>query len=52
MTFYMPVRVFDEPQCVSRHASYLASFGKKALIVTGRSSAVKCGALSDVQDAL
>ena len=52
MQFYMPVRVFDEADCVAKHAAYLASFGKKALIVTGKSSAVKCGALNDVEDAL
>ena len=48
----MPVSVFDEVNCVKNHAKELASCGTKALIVTGRSSAVKCGALADVKSAL
>ena len=52
MKFYMPVSVFDEINCVKNHAKELASCGTKALIVTGRSSAVKCGALADVRRAL
>ncbi len=52
MKFYMPVKVFDEDNCVRNHAVEMASFGTKALIVTGRSSAARCGALSDVTQAL
>ncbi|MBR2765585.1 MAG: iron-containing alcohol dehydrogenase [Blautia sp.] len=52
MKFYMPVKIYDEPDCVRQHAAELAAFGKKALIVTGRRSAEKCGALADVTDAL
>lgn len=52
MKFYMPVKVFDEPECVLHHAGDLASLGKKALIVTGKRSAARCGALSDVIQAL
>ena len=52
MKFYMPVKVFDEPECVANHAKDLKAYGKKALIVTGRSSAKKCGALDDVTAAL
>ena len=52
MKFYMPVRVYDEKECVRNHAEELASCGKKALIVTGRRSAISNGALSDVTDVL
>ena len=52
MKFYMPVKIYDEPDCIRLHAEELAAFGKKALIVTGRHSAEKCGALGDVTDAL
>lgn len=52
MKFYMPVKVFDEPECVAAHAVEMASFGSKALIVTGHSSAKRCGALDDVTSAL
>lgn len=52
MKFYMPVKVYDETECVKNHAEELASLGKKALIVTGRNSAKRTGALSDVCEAL
>ncbi len=52
MKYYMPVRVYDEAQCVSKHKEEIASYGNKALIVTGRSSAEKCGALGDILSAL
>lgn len=52
MKYYMPVKIYDEYGAVEKHAGELASFGKKALIVTGRTSAVKCGALADVTEAL
>lgn len=52
MKFYMPVKVYDEKDCVAQHAKELATLGKKALIVTGRTSARKNGALDDVCEAL
>ena len=52
MLFYMPTKVYSESGCVEKHAEELASFGKRAMIVTGRNSARKCGALADVTAAL
>ena len=52
MFFYMPAKVYSENNCVRAHAKELASFGKKALIVTGRSSAFKNGSAADVEAAL
>ena len=52
MKFYMPVKVYHETDCVRSHTAELCAFGRKALIVTGRSSAAKCGALGDVEEAL
>lgn len=52
MTYYMPVKVFDEPSAVKNHAGEISSFGRMALIMTGRNSAVKSGALQDITDAL
>lgn len=52
MYFYMPTKVYCENNCVRAHAKELAAFGKKALIVTGRSSAFKNGAINDVEAAL
>ena len=52
MSFYLPTRVYEEADCVKKHAKEIAAFGKKALLVTGRSSAIRCGAQGDVLEAL
>ena len=52
MQYYMPTKVFSERDCVKNHARELAALGKKAMIVTGRNSAQKCGVLADVLAAL
>ena len=52
MKFYLPTAVYDEKECVAAHAAELAALGSKALIVTGRHSAARCGALDDVLRAL
>lgn len=51
MHFYMPTKVYSERGCVRRYSQEWATLGKKALIVTGKSSA-KNGALMDVLGAL
>ena len=52
MQYYMPTKVYSEPDCVEKHGKELAAFGSRAMIVTGRNSARKCGALQDVTAAL
>ncbi len=52
MKFYMPVTVYEENNCVWNHRKELAALGRKALILTGKSSAKACGALGDVEKAL
>ncbi|MCR5591707.1 MAG: iron-containing alcohol dehydrogenase [Lachnospiraceae bacterium] len=52
MKFYMPVRVFEEKNCVISHSADLAALGKKALIVTGKKSAFANGSFDDVKTAL
>ncbi len=52
MFYYMPVKVYEEKDCVAKHAEELASFGRKALIVTGAHSAKANGSLDDVINAL
>ena len=48
----MPVKIYDEKDCVKAHAHEIAALGKKALIVTGRNSARANGSLADVEDVL
>lgn len=52
MFFYMPTKIYQEKSAVVLHAAEWCTLGNKALIVTGRTSAVKCGALNDVKSAL
>lgn len=52
MRFHIPVKVFDENDCVRKHSGEIAAFGKKALIVSGRNSARANGSLDDVIEAL
>ena len=52
MKYYMPVRVFDEKDCVIKHADEIGALGKKALIVTGKNSAFSNGSFDDVICAL
>lgn len=49
---YMPVRIICGENCVIENCDILKGLGKKCLIVTGGSSAEKCGALGDVKAAL
>lgn len=52
MEFYIPVDIYEEKDAVAKNAEKMCSYGTHALIVTGRSSAKKCGALLDVENAL
>ena len=45
--FYMPVKIVSGEDCIKKHADLFAPFGKRVLVVTGKSSA-KNGALEDV----
>lgn len=52
MEMFIPTRLIAGRGCVKEKAPLFAQFGKKALIVTGKTSAEKSGALSDVTEAL
>lgn len=52
MEFYIPTQIYHENGAVLKHGAEIASLGRKALIITGKSSAVKTGALDDVIQAL
>ncbi len=48
MKYYMPTIILEEDDIVLKSEDIFRSLGKKALIVSGRTSAKKCGALDDV----
>ncbi len=48
MNFYMPTKMVIGKDCIKSNKNLLTPLGKKAVIVTGKSSAKKCGALDDV----
>ena len=50
-SFYMPTRIVCGRDCVVKNAPLFLAFGKRALIVTGKSSA-KNGSLADAEAAL
>ncbi len=52
MKHYMPVRMFSGDGAVEKNAGVFAGYGGRCALITGRSSAVKSGALSDVSAAL
>lgn len=52
MQLYMPTKIYSETNCVVTHGKELRALGTKAMIVTGKTSAVKTGALADVLQAL
>lgn len=52
MEFYLPTKIYHEKEAVRKHSEEMAHTGKKALIVTGKTSSKKNGALQDVIDGL
>lgn len=52
MVFYQPTRLLTGRGAVRQNADRIAAFGRRCLIVTGGSSARRCGALADVTAAL
>lgn len=52
MNFFVNTRLITGVDCVRNNAERLGSYGDRCLIVTGASSAKKCGALDDVIEAL
>jgi len=52
MYFHIPTKVYIGSNVVTQHGAELASFGKKALIITGKTSAIESGALRDITNEL
>ena len=50
--YYMPVKAFFGRNCIIKNSSEFLLLGKRALIVTGQSSAEKNGSLADIKQAL
>ncbi len=50
--YFMPTRVVAGKGCIVANASLFSRLGKRALVMTGKSSAKKCGAGADVERAL
>ncbi len=49
---YMPVRIISGKNCLLEKSALLRDFGKRCIILTGKSSALKSGALEDVKKVL
>ncbi len=52
INFFMPARIITGKGCIGKNAKIFKKYGKSCLIVTGKTSAKKCGALDDVTNAL
>lgn len=48
----MPAKLFTGKGCIAAHRDDIAALGGKCVILTGRTSARKCGALDDIEDLL
>lgn len=47
--FHMPTNVFFGHNCIERNAEILKPLGRKAILVTGKTSATACGAENDIK---
>ena len=52
LQFFMPTKLVMGENCIINNADILKKMGKKALVVTGNSSAKRNGSLADVEKAL
>lgn len=52
MIYNMPVKIYEDKNVIEKNKALFSSFGENCLIVTGRSSAKKCGAYDEVVEAL
>ena len=50
--YFMPTKIYFGNDCVLKNADVFKQFGKKAVLITGRTSAKKNGSQADVQKAL
>ena len=50
--YFMPTDCYFGRGCVAEHKAAMAKLGKKAMVVTGKTSAKRNGAQQDITDAL
>lgn len=49
---HKPVRIITGDNCICENSALFASLGKRAMIVSGKTSADRCGAMADIAEAL
>ncbi|MBW9151746.1 iron-containing alcohol dehydrogenase family protein [Clostridium estertheticum] len=52
INYYMPTKIILDKEVILKNSNLFSSYGKKALIVTGKTSSIKNGSLKDVTNAL
>ncbi len=52
MNFFAPLNIITGKDCIKKHKDKFLDYGKKCIIITGKSGAKNSGALDDVIDAL
>lgn len=50
--YHMPTKIIFGRNCINSNSAEFLNYGRKPLIITGNSSAKKCGALADIIQAL
>lgn len=52
INYYMPTKIISDKEVILKNSNLFSSYGKKALIVTGKTSSITNGSLKDVTNAL
>lgn len=51
-TYHMPAKLYFGENCIEKNSDVFKGFGKRAIILTGKSSSEKNGSLNDIKNAL
>ena len=52
INYYMPTKIISDKEVILKNSNLFSSYGKRALIVTGKTSSITNGSLKDVINAL
>lgn len=52
MNFFIPTKIYSEKDCIKNHRKEISNIGKKAFIITGKTSSRKNGSLNAVTEIL